>query len=192
MISSAARSGDAERCRELGIARYLTKPVVQADLAETILGVVGAGVVGEVFAGAPVESRVDVPVGRSILLVEDGLVNQRVAVGLLRRKGHDVAVANDGLEAIEALAKRTFDIVLMDVQMPTLDGFQAAQIIRQNERESGRHTPIVAMTASAMKGDRERCLDAGMDGYVSKPIDPQQLYQAIEEFAPRGPTGLGS
>ncbi len=80
----------------------------------------------------------------------------------------------------------------MDVQMPTLDGFQAAQIIRQNERESGRHTPIVAMTASAMKGDRERCLDAGMDGYVSKPIDPQQLYQAIEEFAPRGPTGLGS
>ena len=105
MISSAARSGDAERCRELGIARYLTKPVVQADLAETILGVVGAGVVGEVFAGTSAESRVDVPVGRSILLVEDGLVNQRVAVGLLRRKGHDVAVANDGLEAIEALAQ---------------------------------------------------------------------------------------
>jgi signal transduction histidine kinase/CheY-like chemotaxis protein len=191
MISSAARSGDAERCRELGIARYLTKPVVQADLAETILGVVGAGVVQEVFAGASAESSVDAPAGRSILLVEDGLVNQRVAVGLLRRQGHDVAVANDGQEAIEALAKRSFDIVLMDVQMPTLDGFQAAQIIRQNERESGRHTPIVAMTASAMKGDRERCLEAGMDGYVSKPIDPQQLYQAIEEFALRSPPGAG-
>jgi CheY-like chemotaxis protein/HPt (histidine-containing phosphotransfer) domain-containing protein len=118
--------------------------------------------------------------GLEILLAEDNLVNQKLAVLLLEKHGHKITVVADGQQAIAALARQSFDLVLMDVQMPVMDGFTATVEIRSRERGTGRHMPIIAMTAHAMKGDRERCLEAGMDGYVSKPIHPQALYDEID------------
>jgi CheY-like chemotaxis protein/HPt (histidine-containing phosphotransfer) domain-containing protein len=184
MISSATRPGDAERCRRLGIARYMTKPVVQSELLDTILQALGE----EVIKGIVVDSHDDrpPPAGTKlrILLAEDGLVNQRVAIGLLKNHGHEVMVANNGREAVELLDRQPYDVILMDVHMPDMDGFEATAVIRKKEQQSGNRIPIIAMTASAMKGDRERCLAAGMDSYVSKPIDPEQLYKALEAIAP--------
>ena len=118
--------------------------------------------------------------GLRILLAEDNLVNQRLALRLLEKRGHSLTIANNGREALESLEKDAFDVVLMDVQMPVMDGFEATAAIREKERGTGKHQPIIAMTAHAMNGDRERCLAAGMDGYVSKPIQPQELFEAIE------------
>jgi CheY-like chemotaxis protein len=118
-----------------------------------------------------------------VLLAEDNVVNQRVAVGLLTRRGHTVTVVSHGRDAIDAMERDTFDLVLMDVQMPVLDGFEATAAIRARELQTGRHTRIVAMTARAMNGDRERCVAAGMDGYLSKPIDPRMLYAVVEDAA---------
>jgi CheY-like chemotaxis protein len=115
-----------------------------------------------------------------VLLAEDNVVNQRVAVGLLRRRGHVVTVVDNGLDAIEALERGPFDLVLMDVQMPMMGGFDATVEIRRREHAQGHHTRIIAMTAHAMSGDRERCLAAGMDDYLSKPIDPARLYALVE------------
>ena len=123
-----------------------------------------------------------------ILLAEDNLVNQRLALRLLEKRGHDVTIANNGREALACLGKEAFDVVLMDVQMPVLDGFEATAAIREEEKRTGEHVPIVAMTAHAMKGDRERCLAAGMDGYVSKPIQSQELFDAIENLSLRNPS----
>ena len=128
---------------------------------------------------------------KRVLLAEDNVVNQRVAVGLLRQRGHAVTIAADGREALAMLERERFDVVLMDVQMPVMGGFDATAAIRARERETGEHLRIVAMTAHAMRGDRERCLAAGMDGYISKPIDPRQLFAAVEEAVPEsGPTGV--
>src|SRR5207302_1789837 len=115
-----------------------------------------------------------------ILLAEDGLVNQRVAVGFLELRGHEVVVACNGKEVLTALEQQPFDVVLMDVHMPEMDGLEATAAVRVKEKSTRRHLPIIAMTASAMKGDRERCLAAGMDGYVSKPFNAQELYAAVE------------
>jgi two-component system sensor histidine kinase/response regulator len=123
-----------------------------------------------------------------VLLAEDNVVNQRVAVGLLKKRGHEVVVTVNGLEAIAALERDSFDVVLMDVQMPEMGGLEATAAIRQRERQSGGHVRILAMTAHAMTGDRERCLAAGMDGYLSKPIDPAMLYATIELEAAPAPT----
>ena len=117
-----------------------------------------------------------------ILLAEDGVTNQKLAVALLLKWGHVVTVANDGREAVNAYESQPFDLVLMDVQMPEMDGLEATVCIRALESKLGRHTPIVAMTARAMKGDRELCLESGMDGYVSKPVRQRELYQAIAAF----------
>ena len=122
------------------------------------------------------------------MLAEDNPLNQKVAVGLLREAGHEITVVNNGLEAVAALSAGTFDIVLMDVQMPEMDGLAATQLIRQNEGETGGHTPIIALTAHAMKGDRERCLAAGMDDYISKPIDRKKILALIEELTDREAT----
>ena len=119
-----------------------------------------------------------------VLLVEDNSVNQRVAVRLLEKMGHCVAVAGNGREALAALDVESFDLVLMDVQMPEMDGLEATAAIRQREQTTGAHVPILAMTAHNMKGDRERCLEAGMDGYVAKPIRPHELMEAIEALTP--------
>jgi PAS domain S-box-containing protein len=119
--------------------------------------------------------------GARILIAEDNIVNQRVAAGLLTRRGHHVTVVGNGREALEALQRDAFELVLMDVQMPDMDGFEATAAIRERERTTGQHIRIIAMTAHAMKGDKERCLAAGMDGYLSKPIDQGSLYAAVEE-----------
>jgi CheY-like chemotaxis protein len=115
-----------------------------------------------------------------VLVAEDNIVNQRVAAGLLTRRGHLVTVVGNGRAAVDAVAHGEFDVVLMDVQMPEMDGFEATAAIRERERDTGRRVRIVAMTAHAMSGDRERCLAAGMDGYLSKPIDQRTLYEAVE------------
>ena len=115
-----------------------------------------------------------------ILLAEDNMVNQRLTVKLLTKMGYQVEVAGNGKEAVAAFERETFDLILMDVQMPEMDGFEATALIREKEKKTGGHIPIIAMTAHAMKGDRERCLDAGMDEYVSKPIRPQAVVDAIE------------
>jgi CheY-like chemotaxis protein len=125
-----------------------------------------------------------------VLLAEDGLINQKVAVDLLRMHGHQVVVANDGREAVEAVEKDAFDVVLMDVQMPVMDGLEATRVIRRREQNGGCHTPIFAMTAAAMKGDRERCLAAGMDGYIAKPIDASGLLGILAGVDPK-PSGDG-
>ncbi len=123
--------------------------------------------------------------GTRILLVEDNLVNQKIAFKILEKKGCQVQMANNGREAIDRMNKETFDIVLMDVQMPVLDGFEATRLIREEEKKTGRHMPIVAMTAHAMEGDEKKCLGAGMDGYISKPIDPLRVYETIQNLLPQ-------
>ncbi|MBF0548993.1 MAG: response regulator, partial [Deltaproteobacteria bacterium] len=122
-----------------------------------------------------------------ILLVEDNPVNLKLASHILKKRGHTLDTARTGLEALEALTKNSFDLILMDVQMPEMDGLEATRAIREKEKQTGGHIPIVAMTAYAMKGDRERCFEAGMDGYVSKPIDPQELFRTIDSFSPQPP-----
>ena len=184
MVSSTVRSEDAERCRKLGIIRHMTKPFVQSELLKTILAAVGEVVANGRGAQKGAVERVKEQPKLKILLAEDGLVNQRVAVGFLERDGHIVTVANNGRDAVDALINGSFDLVLMDVHMPELDGLEATVAIREYEKQQGRRTPIIAMTAAAMKGDREQCLQVGMDGYVSKPVDPEQLRNTIDKFAP--------
>jgi two-component system sensor histidine kinase/response regulator len=184
VVSSAARPGDAERCRECGGHRYMTKPVVQSELLNVILEMVGQPVIEEILATAPASSSAEQQTVLRVLLVEDGAVNQKVAVGLLNAQGHHVVVANNGREAVAAFEHSPFDVILMDLQMPVMDGFQATAMIRESELQRGTHIPIIAMTAAAMKGDRERCLASGMDGYVSKPVRPAALYSALARVVP--------
>jgi PAS domain S-box-containing protein len=182
LLTSSGQYGDATRCRTAGIAAYLTKPVKQADLYESISRVLDSATANDAPRPErpPVANAVAVrPV--KVLLAEDNLVNQRVAVGLLQKRGHVVTVANNGQEALDCLAREPFELVLMDVQMPVMGGLDATAAIRVRERGGGRRVRIVAMTAHAMNGDRERCLAAGMDGYVTKPIDPKLLYSVVEE-----------
>ena len=181
LLSSADRAGYSARSRSLGIARSLIKPIKQSDLLEAI----GAAL----EAAPPVETHAlgDEPVaveGRRVLLAEDGAINQQVAVRLLEERGHSVVVVNNGRAAVEQVAAQPFDVVLMDVQMPEMDGLEATAAIRRAEAQSGGHVPIVAMTAHAMKGDRDRFLAAGMDGYVAKPVRPHELYAAVEGGGP--------
>jgi len=189
MLTSSGHYGDAGRCRDLGISAYLTKPVRQSDLLNQMCRVL----VGKLDSPAAVDVVVALPapteappasaqvLGAKILLAEDNLVNQRVAVGLLTRRGHRVIVANNGREAIDMLERESFDLILMDVQMPEMGGFEATAIIRERELTSGGYTRIVAMTAHAMSGDRDRCIAAGMDGYLSKPINHALLFDVVEE-----------
>ena len=182
MLTSSGQYGDVARCLDLGIAAHLTKPV-GADELQSAIGraVQERPSAASAQAGRPqIESALQ-PL--RILLAEDNVVNQRVAVGLLSRRGHDVTVASNGAEALAALDAHTFDLVLMDVQMPVMGGLEATEKIRRRERTSGGHTRIVAMTAHAMRGDRDRCLAAGMDAYLSKPIDPATLFAVVEQEA---------
>jgi signal transduction histidine kinase/CheY-like chemotaxis protein len=190
MLSSSDRPGDPQRCRQLGLARYLIKPVKQSDLLEAILEALGDRDEnrpdGRTATGvAPAAGEPPGPRTRwRVLLAEDNVVNQKLAVHLLEKQGHEVVVANDGKEALAQLERQSFDLVLMDVQMPEIDGLEAAAQIRASEKGTGRHVPIVAMTAHAMKGDRERCLEAGMDDYVSKPIQARELLNVMARVAP--------
>jgi CheY-like chemotaxis protein len=189
ILSSGARADDIRRCEEARVTAQLMKPVKQSELRNTIalaLGLTAAP--DEVPEPAQAEGTLR-PL--NILLAEDSLVNQRLAVGLLEKYGHSVTVANNGKEAITALASGHFDVVLMDVEMPEMDGYEATAVIRVQQRQSGTHVPIIAMTAHAMKGDREQCLEAGMDDYISKPIRIQQLLDKLESVldSPRQGTG---
>jgi PAS domain S-box-containing protein len=182
MLTSLDRNTDAARCEELGVSAYLLKPIKQSELFDAIALALGAHPTERAASAAAAEIP-RLPT-LSLLLAEDSLANQKLAVGLLSRWGQNVTVVNNGREAVEAVRGQPFDAVLMDVQMPEMDGLQATQAIREWERGSGRRLPIIAMTAHAMKGDRERCLETGMDAYVAKPIRPQELAAALAEFFP--------
>jgi PAS domain S-box-containing protein len=192
MLTSAGQRGDAVRCRSLGISAYLTKPIRNIELQEAIC--IALGNKEESRNDAPLVTRYSVGRMRSglrVLVGEDNPVNQKVAEKILQRQGHFVWLASDGQQVLDTLGAGEFDLVLLDVQMPVLDGFEAARQIREAEKSTGRHMPIIAMTAHAMKGDRERCLEAGMDSYVAKPIHSQELADAIEElFAAVGADGM--
>jgi CheY-like chemotaxis protein len=166
----------------LGIGTYLIKPIQQSRLLEAVERVLGR----QSLDTAPKahSSAGHTVVARTVLLVEDNVVNQRVARELLRKRGHSVVVANNGAEALASLEREAFDVILMDVQMPVMGGFEATAAIRDGEKTTGRHQRIVAMTAHAMTGDRERCVAAGMDGYLSKPIQPSMLFAAVERDEP--------
>ena len=179
MLTSGDRSEDAARCEQLGISQRLMKPIKQSELYDAILDVLG--IEEHKLTAADAAAPASLPTTRPlrVLLAEDSLVNQRLAVGLLERHGHRVTIANNGQQALELAAGDGFDVILMDVQMPELDGLEATRLIREHERQTGRHIPIIAMTAHALKGDRERCLDCGMDEYVSKPVRERQLLTAL-------------
>jgi len=178
MLTSGDRPGDVARCEQLGVAAYLLKPIKQSELFDAIAMALGLTVAEDADADAAAGMLQELPPLR-VLLAEDSLVNQKLAVGLLESRGHSIVVANNGAEAITALQSQRFDLVLMDVQMPEMDGLEATAAIRSKERQTGAHVPIIAMTAHAMKGDRERCLEAGMDEYVSKPIRARRLFDTI-------------
>jgi two-component system, sensor histidine kinase and response regulator len=181
MLTSAGQRGDVARCRELGIAVYLIKPIRQSELLDALT--MALGKIPGPSESPPVVTRHTLREIRRklrILLAEDNVVNQQLAVRLLEKQGHDVAVASDGGEALALLEKSHFDAVLMDVQMPEMDGLRATAAIREKEKSAGGHIPIIAMTAHVMPGDRERCLAAGMDDYVTKPINPEHLLAAVE------------
>jgi signal transduction histidine kinase/CheY-like chemotaxis protein len=182
MLSSAGMRGDGERCREMGIAAYLTKPVKNSELLEAI--VAARGTVSTPLVEPSLITRRSLRENRRlhVLLVEDNAVNRLLAVRLLEKHGYDVRVAASGREALAAIEKQKYDLVLMAVQMPEMGGFEATTAIREKEKATGAHIPIVAMTANAMKSDEERCIEIGMDGYIAKPIQAQRLFQIIEEL----------
>ncbi len=185
MLSSADRGGDAARCRKLGVACYLCKPVAQSDLLDAIVRALGTAQIEPVPPSVPAAATGPRPL--RILLAEDNEVNQELVAQMLKRRGHTLTLAGNGREAVAAFDAALFDIVLMDVQMPEMDGFAATAAIRERERATGGRTPIVALTAHAMKGDRERCLAAGMDDYVSKPLRIGDLVETIARLvAPAG------
>jgi signal transduction histidine kinase/CheY-like chemotaxis protein/ligand-binding sensor domain-containing protein len=185
MATSAGQRGDAARCRSLGIAAYLTKPVRGVELKAAIRATLGRAS-DDVQAHPLLTRHTQRERRRSlrILLAEDNPINRKLAVRLLQKEGHTVVVADNGRHALEALEGASVDLVILDVQMPEMDGYEAASSIRKAEETTLQHMPILAMTANAMKGDREKCLAAGMDGYLSKPIRPDDLRQAIEALVP--------
>ena len=188
MLSPGHPAAEPADANDLPVMAYLTKPVKASELYETLVR--GLGQPGWKNQPPPdegAEQRKPGPL--RVLLAEDGLVNQKLAVALLKKRGHQVTVAHNGHEAVQCAQAEPFDVILMDVEMPEMDGFQATSAIRQREKALGLHTPIIAMTAHAMKGDRERCLAAGMDAYVAKPIRPGELFAAIESLALLRPTG---
>jgi PAS domain S-box-containing protein len=188
MLTSAGYAGDAARCRELGIVAYLVKPIRQLELLEAIR--LALGTIPNCGVPTALITRHTLRETRQrlrVLLAEDNAVNQALAVRLLQKRGHNVVVAANGQEALSALEKEAFDVVLMDVQMPEMDGFAATNAIREREKSTGTHIPIIAMTAHAMKGDEERCIAAGMDAYISKPIRPDQLFALVRRFSPSFP-----
>jgi two-component system, sensor histidine kinase and response regulator len=190
ILTSADRAGDMERCRNLGVQAYLTKPVRQSELLEAILIARGSRTRSRTAPQFVAKSSPAKPTPRlKILLAEDNPVNQKLAVHLLERHGHMVRTSENGREVLEALEREPFDLVLMDVQMPVIDGFETTALIREKEKGSGSHLPIVALTAHALKDDRDKCLASGMDDYVSKPLKPEELFRAIARASDLGGGG---
>jgi CheY-like chemotaxis protein len=187
MLTSGEHFGDSARCRELGITLSLGKPIRRAELRAAIV----TAIAGERSATKP--QRPELPpaeaslpcAGFNILLAEDNITNQLVAVGMLQKQGHHVVVAENGKRALEILERETFDAILMDVQMPEMDGFEATAAIRRKQSRTGTYTPIIAMTAHSMEGDRERCIEAGMDDYISKPVRGVVLADVLKMYCRR-------
>jgi two-component system sensor histidine kinase/response regulator len=182
MLTPSAQIEGVSRCRGMGINHCITKPLRQSDLLDAIMSVLGNRK-QPVRLATVVKPALQPARPLRLLLVEDNPVNQRLALRILEKWGHHITVANNGLQAVEAWSRLPFDVVLMDVQMPVMSGFEAVAEIRRTEAGTGRHTPIIAMTAHAMESDRRKCLEAGMDDYVTKPIDTARLFAAIEQVA---------
>jgi CheY-like chemotaxis protein len=183
MLTSSGQRGDAARCEELGISAYAMKPVRQNELRQVI-----SRLLGEKQAASPLITRQALAeaskptISLRILVAEDNAVNQKLVARLLEKRGHCIKLVGNGMEALNALEQDSYDLVLMDVQMPELDGFEATGELRKREKLTDLHTPIIALTAHAMKGDRERCLEAGMDGYLTKPIRAQELDDLLATY----------
>jgi CheY-like chemotaxis protein/HPt (histidine-containing phosphotransfer) domain-containing protein len=168
----------------MGLAGYLTKPVKQSELFDAIAAALG-------IRGEPIQQPAEADLSSAgasrklrVLLAEDNVVNQRLVVKLMQKHGHKLVAVSNGVEALDVLERETFDVVLMDVQMPEMGGFEATARLREREKSTGQHVPVIAMTAHALKGDRERCLEAGMDDYVPKPIQASSLFEAIDRLVP--------
>ncbi len=183
MLTANGVKGDAVRCKELGLSAYFMKPISLTQLRDALGSAITSSGVENEDPAAPRSPHETRPACR-ILLAEDNPVNQKLAIKLLEKQGHQVTIAENGQLAVDAWRNGRFDLILMDMMMPQMDGLEATRRIRQIEREeserAGSHTPIIAMTANAMTGDRERCIQAGMDSYVSKPVKPELLYQEID------------
>jgi two-component system, sensor histidine kinase and response regulator len=183
MLTSAGQRGDAARCEELGISAYAMKPVRQSELRNVIFRLLGEkGNAGPLITRYSLATSGNAEASLRILVAEDNAVNQNLVARLFEKRGHYVKVVANGLEALDALELGTYDLVLMDMQMPEMDGFEATAELRKREKQTGHHTPIIALTAHAMKGDRERCLEAGMDGYLSKPIFAPELDELLGKY----------
>jgi CheY-like chemotaxis protein len=180
MLTSSDQPGDRLQCQQLGMSACLLKPIKQQELLEAIARslVGGPQEKGGIQPAAAAAARHPRPL--RILLAEDSVVNQKLAVALLKKHGHRVTVVGDGKEAVAAARAGDYDLILMDVQMPEMDGLEATREIRRHEVGTNLHTPIVAMTAHALKGDRQKCLESGMDDYLAKPIHARELFEAIQ------------
>ncbi len=187
MMISAGIRGDAERCRMAGVELYMTKPVRLADLRDALALALDIDS-GSSASSLPDPNAASMPSPKklSVLLAEDNLINQQLAVRLLEKSGHSVRVCDNGKDALSLTETEKFDVVLMDVQMPVMDGIEACKAIREREAKQGGHLPVIAMTANVMEGDRERCLAAGMDDYLSKPIQAKKLMDCIEDVLNSG------
>jgi signal transduction histidine kinase/DNA-binding response OmpR family regulator len=177
MLSSVGWQVSSDQCEELGISVYLTKPVTTSTLFDAMLKVLSVAPIPQPLTAAHDPAA---GAGLKILVVEDDATNRILAINILKRNGYTVAIAKDGVEAVEMYSLYSFDVILMDVQMPNMNGLEATAAIRKLEEAGGRHTPILALTAHAMDGDRERCIEAGMDDYMAKPIHAKDLLSKIE------------
>jgi two-component system sensor histidine kinase/response regulator len=192
MLTSGEQRGDAAKCRELGVAAYLVKPIRRAELSAAIVRVLASWPERKAGISRTESGAEPALTGRKIrskgklriLVAEDNEVNRRVALRILEKEGHQVVMVGDGKKALEILRVQTFDLVLMDIQMPEMDGLEATRAIREGEGQTGKHIPIIALTAHAMSGDRERCLEAGTDDYISKPINARALLDLLEKHCP--------
>jgi CheY-like chemotaxis protein len=181
LLTSGVQSGDADRCRDLGVSAYLAKPVSETELLSAVRRMSLEESTKEAQPNPGTRHAAERGgLHLRLLLVEDNPVNRLVATRLIEKQNHSVTIAANGQEALEIIEKEKFDCVLMDVQMPVLDGFEATAAIRKKECTSGGHLPIIAMTAHAMAGDLERCLAAGMDGYITKPIKGKDVFATVE------------
>jgi CheY-like chemotaxis protein len=184
ILTSMGRRNELGRLAELGVSGYLIKPIKQTQLHETLQSVIGEQARSNNRRQSKelqAELSGQAPAPLHILLAEDNEINQKMTKALLNRQGYQVDLVSNGFEAVKATRCTRYDLIFMDVQMPEMDGLEAAQQIRLLEGDQ-RHTPIIAMTAYAMPGDRQKCLDAGMDDYISKPLDPRKVFQVIEKW----------
>jgi CheY-like chemotaxis protein len=197
MLTSGEHRGDLARCKELGISAYLTKPVRRAELRSAIVTAIADQSHVQHGTAQPETPKIHGVRNQQrghechILLAEDNVVNQRVARVMLEKAGHSVVVAANGRQALRLIEEQAFDLVLMDVQMPEMSGFEATAAIRDAEKRTGGHVAIIAMTAHAMNGDRERCLTAGMDAYISKPVQSATLLDLVTKWSRNDSRMLG-